>query len=83
MDTLTITKELLATGLKQEQAEAIAYNITRAVDEKNKELVTKADIRRLEWMIGFIVVAGGAGFAYMLNQIDNIISLLNTIIGKI
>ncbi len=37
MDTLTISKELIATGLKQEQAEAIA----RVIDDKNKELITR------------------------------------------
>ncbi len=37
MDTLTISKELLATGLKQEQAEAIA----RIIGLKDNNVATK------------------------------------------
>ncbi len=94
MDTLTIAKELLATGLKQEQAEAIAYNITKAVAEKNKELATKGDlfsvrselktnISYLKWMIGFLALSGAGAFGYLLNAINNNHDLLNTIISKL
>ncbi len=45
MDTLSIAKKLLATGLKQEQAEVIATTITEVVDKRNAELLTEANLK--------------------------------------
>ncbi len=39
--------------------------------------------KRLDWMIGFVIIAGSAGFAYLLNAINNNHDLLNTIISKL
>ena len=76
MDTLTISKKLIAVGFKQEQAEAVAITIKEEVKARNDELMTKNDGKRLEWMLGLIILVSGAGFGYM-------VSLLNTLISKI
>ena len=72
MNTLKITNTLIEAGLERKPAEAIA----QIVDDKNQELATKKDIKDLRWLIvaGFTIM--GVGFGY-------VISILNTIIGKL
>jgi hypothetical protein len=61
-------------GFERRQAEVVAKTIKQEVEERNNELATKVDIKRIEWMMGFLTIAGAGAFGY-------VISLLNTIIG--
>ena len=90
MDTLMISKKLIAVGFKQEQAEAVATTIKEEVELKNNELATRSDIallqkdvkatqkdiKELRWLFGAGFVVIGVGLGY-------IVSLLNTLISKI
>lgn len=83
MDTLTIAKELRGAGFSQQQAEVQAEVISKAIDDRNSELATKSDfrniiseIKKIEWMLGFVVVAGGAALGYVISIINVIVSKL-------
>ena len=76
MDTLTIAKELRGAGFSQQQAEVQAEVISKAVHDRNIELATKSDIRRIEWILAVIVVAGGAALGYLISIINVIVSKL-------
>ncbi len=72
MNTLQISNELTRLGMDKSQSDFIAQTI----DGKNQELATKKDIKDLRWLTvaGFTII--GVGFGY-------VISILNTIIGKL
>ncbi len=69
MNTLTMANTLINAGFDKEQAEAVV----QIVDDEHKALATKKDLKS-----GFTILVGlmGVGFGY-------VISILNTLIGKI
>ena len=72
MNTLAMANILIDSGFERKQAESIV----KIVDAENQENATKNDIKRLEWMIGFVVISGAGAFSY-------IFSMLNTVISKL
>lgn len=72
-----VYEALISAGADESKAKKAAEVLS------NEQLATKQDLlntekrleRRLDWMIGFVIVAGGASFGY-------IFSLLNTVISN-
>ena len=83
MNTLTISNELIKLGMDKQQSDFIAI----AIDEKNQEIVTKADVESVKNHSNTLVFGLGAvtivGFGYLLNSINNNHDLLNTIVSKL
>ena len=50
IDTLRFARKLKAAGLPDDQAEAMA---TALGEELTEHLATKADLRLVQWMVGF------------------------------
>ena len=50
IDTLRFSRKLKQAGLPDEQAEAMAEALG---EELTEHLATKADLRLLQWMVGF------------------------------
>ena len=50
IDTLRFARKLKAAGLPDDQAEAMA---TALGEELTEHLATKADLRLIQWMVGF------------------------------
>jgi VIT1/CCC1 family predicted Fe2+/Mn2+ transporter len=65
MNTIQLLNKLQATGLGRESSEAIA----QAIEERNKELATKSDIKSLKEFIFFGFGAMSAVLAYIVIKI--------------
>ena len=69
MDAIQISKELTSLGMDKKQSDFIA----RAIDERNKELATRADldrgIRSVKELLYFAIAAGGATLGYIITKI--------------
>lgn len=83
MDAIQLSNKLQNSGLERASVDIIA----QAIEERNKELVTKTDldgtIKSVKELLYLLTVVVAAGFGYIINSINNNSDLLNTIISKL
>ncbi|WXT99892.1 MAG: hypothetical protein Ctma_0598 [Catillopecten margaritatus gill symbiont] len=65
MDTLKISNKLTELGMKKIQSDFIA----EAINDKNKEVVTKDDIKNLKELMYLAIAVGGATFGYVISKL--------------
>lgn len=69
MNAIQISKELTNLGMDRKQSDFIA----QAIDERNKELATTADLDRgiksVKELLYFVIAAGGAALGYIITKI--------------
>ena len=79
MDTLSITEELMAAGMPEQQAKVIAKTQAATAKESSKDLATKGDLAQLKadilamivWAMAGTITANTAIVALLLSLFHN------------